>query len=162
MSKKTKPFDERDYTIFAVDFDGVLCRNAWPKIGEPLERNIEWIRELRALGNKIILWTNRERLRLDQAVEWCREHGLEFDAINDNLPEVIAYYGDNPRKISADYYIDDRAIVADVFTDELMRSGMDIPRRVPEKRNAPIWSKSIDERIADGEVDPEYFFEVPT
>lgn len=157
MSNKTKPFDDRSYTIFAVDFDGVLCRNAWPKIGEPLERNIEWIRELRALGNKIILWTNRERLRLDQAVEWCREHGLEFDAINDNLPEVIAYYGDNPRKISADYYIDDKAILLGEWSN-----WNDDPIKEAFRILSPSWTKTIDERIADGEVDPEYFFEVPT
>lgn len=157
-NEKTKPFDDRSYTIFAVDFDGVLCRNAWPKIGEPLERNIEWIRELRALGNKIILWTNREGLRLDHAVEWCREHGLEFDAVNENLPEVIAYYGKDCRKITADYYIDDKAVLLDFETND---SGFDGPGCPPEP-DSPIWSKSIDERIADGEIDPEYFFEVPT
>lgn len=154
MSNKTKPFDDRSYTIFAVDFDGVLCRNAWPKIGEPLEKNIEWIRELRALGNKIILWTNRERLRLDQAVEWCREHGLEFDAINDNLPEVIAYYGDNPRKISADYYIDDKAILLGEWSN-----WNDDPIKEAFRILSPSWTKTIDERIADGEIDPAYFFE---
>ena len=28
---------------------------------------------------------------LDNAVEWCKEHGLVFDAINENLPERIEY-----------------------------------------------------------------------
>ena len=154
MSNKTKPFDDRSYTIFAVDFDGVLCRNAWPKIGEPLERNIEWIRELRALGNKIILWTNREGLRLDHAVEWCREHGLEFDAVNANLPEVIAYYGKDSRKITADYYIDDKAILLGEWSN-----WNDDPIKEAFRIMSPSWTKTIDERIADGEIDPAYFFE---
>lgn len=154
MSNKTKPFDERSYTIFAVDFDGVLCRNAWPKIGEPLENNIAWIREMRALGNKVILWTNRERLRLDQAVEWCREHGLEFDAVNANLPEVIAYYGCDSRKITADYYIDDKAILLGEWSN-----WNDDPIKEAFRILSPSWTKTIDERIADGEIDPAYFFE---
>ena len=155
MSNKTKPFNDRSYTIFAVDFDGVLCENDWPRIGRPLYYNIKLVKELRLHGNKLILWTNRERLRLDQAVEWCRQFGLEFDAVNDNLPEVIAYYGDNPRKISADYYIDDRAFLIDFETDA---SGFDGPGCPPEPDSA-ICSKTIDERIADGEIDPAYFFE---
>ena len=32
-------------------------------------------------GNKIILWTCREGERLQEAVEWCRGYGLEFDAV---------------------------------------------------------------------------------
>jgi hypothetical protein len=49
----------------------------------------------------------REGELLDEAVEWCRSHGLTFDAVNDNLPEVKARYGNNPRKVHADYYLDD-------------------------------------------------------
>ncbi len=33
------------------------------------------------------LWTCRAGEALSKAVEWCREHDLEFDAVNDNLPE---------------------------------------------------------------------------
>mgnify|MGYP000428232184 CR=1 FL=1 len=36
---------------------------------------------------------------------------LEFDAVNDNLPEIIEFYGHNSRKISCDYYIDDRMLL---------------------------------------------------
>ncbi len=46
------------------------------------------------------------------AVEWCRQQGLTFDAVNDNLPETIDLYGTNSRKISCDYYIDDKAVLA--------------------------------------------------
>lgn len=40
-----------------------------------------------------------------------REQNLEFDAVNDNLPEIIEFYGHNSRKISCDYYIDDRMLL---------------------------------------------------
>ena len=49
---------------------------------------------------------------LSKAVEWCREQNyFEFDAVNDNLPEIIEFYGHNSRKISCDYYIDDRMLL---------------------------------------------------
>ena len=41
----------------------------------------------------------------------CWEHQLEFDAINDNLPEIVEMYGINSRKITCDNYIDDNAVL---------------------------------------------------
>jgi hypothetical protein len=38
------------------------------------------------------------------------ERGLVFDAYNENLPERIAEYGGDCRKISADFYADDKNI----------------------------------------------------
>ena len=49
----------------------------------------------------------REGELLDNAVSWCMDRGLVFDAINDNLPEMIEFYGNNPRKIFANWKIDD-------------------------------------------------------
>ena len=95
---------------FAVDFDGTLCENAWPDIGRPRYEVLNWVKELRSHGHKIILWTCREDTRLDDAIAWCAEHGLFFDAVNDNLEEHKQLFGGNSRKILADYYIDDRAI----------------------------------------------------
>lgn len=95
---------------FAVDFDGTLCKNAWPKIGEPRYEMLEWIKELRKNGNKIILWTCREGMRLVDAIVWCADHGLFFDAVNDNLEEHKLSFQGNSRKIMADYYVDDKAI----------------------------------------------------
>ena len=44
-----------------------------------------------------------------EAVEWCRKWELEFDAVNENLPEIIERYGSDGRKIYADVYIDDKS-----------------------------------------------------
>lgn len=93
--------------VIAVDFDGTLCKEAFPLIGEPNVPLIEFLIRWRQDGNKVILWTCRGGQLLNEAVNWCREHGLYFDAVNRNLPERIAYYGNNSRKIGADYYIDD-------------------------------------------------------
>ena len=96
--------------VYAVDFDGTLCRDYFPAIGEPNLLLIQWLREERAAGCKIILWTCREGRMLDEAVAFCKKYGLGFDAVNENIPEMIQDFSKESRKIFAHYYIDDRAI----------------------------------------------------
>ena len=93
--------------IIAVDFDGTLCVNKYPDIGDS---NLELIsRLLRAQdhGATLILYTMREGKHLDAAVEWCKTYGLFFDAVNTNAPEMQKLVKSNPRKVYADIYIDD-------------------------------------------------------
>ena len=94
--------------IIAIDFDGTLVKNKFPEIGE-INPHV-WGAALRAKaeGIKIILWTSRTGDVLDKAVQFCINHGLTFDAINDNIPEVKAL-GWNARKVFATLYIDDRS-----------------------------------------------------
>lgn len=96
--------------VIACDFDGCLCESAYPAIGRPHFGVIEELGKRQAQGDKIILWTCREGQLLDEAVAWCAEHGLFFDAVNENLPERTAYYGNDCRKVGADEYWDDRAV----------------------------------------------------
>jgi len=107
---------KNSYKVCAVDFDGTLCNSQWPGLGEPNMALIQKLLAWKKKGNKLILWTCRAGQALADAVEWCKEYGLEFDAINDNLPELVAHYGNNSRKISADIYIDDRSTLPDEFT----------------------------------------------
>lgn len=93
--------------IFAVDFDGTLCKEQWPGIGPPNMTLINYLIEARKDGNEVILWTMREEDALQEALDWCESFGLTFDAVNDNLERQQKKYGNNPRKISADWYIDD-------------------------------------------------------
>lgn len=95
-------------SVYSIDFDGTLCENAYPEIGAPKQDVINFCKARKAEGHKLILWTCREGELLAYAVVWCAEHGLHFDAFNQNLPERIAQWGTNPRKIGADFYIDDR------------------------------------------------------
>ena len=94
--------------VIAVDFDGTLAKNRYPNIGEPNIKLINHLIKRKAYGDKLILWTCRIDKELDDAIEWCKEHGLEFDTVNDNLPEIIEAWDSNPRKIFADIYLDDR------------------------------------------------------
>lgn len=93
--------------IIAIDFDGTLCENKWPKIGEPNTELIIYLIMQKTIGARLILWTCRSGEMLDKAVAWCSEQGLKFDAVNDNLPEIIKEYGRDTRKIFANAYIDD-------------------------------------------------------
>ena len=107
--------------IIAVDFDGTLAETAFPGIGEP---NLGLIRRLikeRENGAKLILWTCRMHERLDEAVAWCHQQGLTFDAVNDNIPESIAFYGNlNPRKVFAHVLIDDTAWAMEKWLEKLL------------------------------------------
>lgn len=94
----------------AIDFDGCLCEWAWPEIGAPHMEVIGAALREQANGTALILWTCRVGDLLESAVEWCSSYGLEFDAVNANLPERIAVYRNDCRKVSADEYWDDHAI----------------------------------------------------
>lgn len=98
----------RPYKIIAVDFDGTLCENLYPDIGEPNEELIEYIKERQKNGDKVILWTCRVGESLIRSLDWCAERDLIFDAANSNLHEMIELFRGDTRKIFADEYIDDR------------------------------------------------------
>ena len=99
----------RDKLIIAVDFDGTIVEDAYPGIGEPRIFAFETLKRLQQDGHRLILWTYRCNNKLDDAVEFCRIHGVEFYAVNKSFPEE-EFNGDVSRKIMADLFIDDRNI----------------------------------------------------
>lgn len=101
--------EQRTIEIIAVDFDGTLCSECYPAIGLPNLPLIELLKQLRKQGKQIILWTCRCGEALEAAIVWCRMFGLEFDAVNENVPGTLEKYGTESRKISADVYVDDRS-----------------------------------------------------
>lgn len=61
--------------------------------------------------HKLILWSVREGKLLQDAIDWCRERGVEFYAVNKDYPEEKVEYNNHfSRKIKADLFIDDRNI----------------------------------------------------
>ena len=100
--------------IIAVDFDGILCDNAFPDIGVPHYETISQIRHLIDLGAEVVLWTSRTSMELVAAVQWCNDRGLHFAAVNENAPSNLekyrAKYPNGTRKVYADYYVDDHNI----------------------------------------------------
>lgn len=97
--------------IIAIDFDGILCENKFPDIGEPHYKIISLVRQLIDYKAEVILWTSRCEKELQAAVDWCSDYGLHFCAVNDNAPsnkeQYKNVYSTPPRKIYADIYVDD-------------------------------------------------------
>lgn len=101
--------DMQGNKIYAVDFDGTLSRGApFPEVGTPNKPLFRALKSAKAGGARIILFTCRTGADLKRAVAFCGEYGLTFDAVNENLPELIEAHGGDTRKINADYYIDDK------------------------------------------------------
>ena len=108
--------------VFAIDFDGTLCEDNFPNIGAEIPGRIKALQRLKKQGHKLILWTCRQNdehgAHLDNAVKWCYERGIIFDAVNQNLPEVQEKWGGDTRKVYCDYYIDDKGRM-DSFLDHV-------------------------------------------
>ncbi|MDR2266079.1 MAG: hypothetical protein LBE09_00640 [Christensenellaceae bacterium] len=99
----------KDKKIIAVDFDGTLFKDAYPAIGEPIPAVINYVKQMKAEGHKLILWTCRCDAYLIAALKACQVVGLTFDAVNANVASNIAQYGNDCRKVFADIYIDDKS-----------------------------------------------------
>lgn len=93
----------------AVDFDGTIVEDKYPGIGKPLLFAFETLKMLQTDGHRLILWTYRTGKALDEAVEFCKKHGIEFYAVNKNFAEEI-FNENTPRKLNADIFIDDRNV----------------------------------------------------
>lgn len=104
--------------IIAVDFDATLAEHIFPQIGREVAGAIHWCKMFQQAGAKLIMWTVRQDgpeygpVRTE-AVEWCRERGLVFDAVNNDL-EVYSWTQGN--KIFANLYIDDAAFGCPLIT----------------------------------------------
>jgi len=99
----------KDTLLIAIDFDGTIVEDAYPAIGKPQLFAFETMKRLQNDGHRLILWTYRYGKKLDEAVNFCNENGLEFYAINSSFPNE-EYSGTESRKIGADLFIDDRNI----------------------------------------------------
>lgn len=95
----------------AVDFDGTIAEDKYPEIGSEIPFAIDTLKMLIEDRHKLILWSVREGELLDEAVQWCRERGVEFYAVNKDFPEEKENLNRSySRKIKADIFIDDRNV----------------------------------------------------
>lgn len=113
------PVTEKNKKIFAFDFDGTIVTNKFPKIGEPIDEVIDFIKSVKSKGHYIILYTMRENEYLTDALMCCKSLGIEFDAVNDNLPHMKEFYKNNPRKIFANYYVDDHNMFVSAINQDM-------------------------------------------
>lgn len=113
--------------IIGVDFDDTLAisKGTYPEITGEITPVLNYILSEQQMGAYIILITMREGAELEAAVKWCKDRGLVFDAINDNLDFMKEFFHNNPRKIFCNEYIDNNNL-----------GGMDfILKRIEELRS---------------------------
>ena len=92
-----------------VDFDGTIVEHRFPGIGDPLPGAFRVLKRLKEAGYQLVLWTCREnwsatQMHLEDAVVFCRENGIEFDAVNESIPNM---WGPS-RKPLCTVHVDDR------------------------------------------------------
>ena len=105
IKKEPTPF------IIAIDFDNTIVEEKYPEIGELRKYAGYYINKLYEDGYKILINTCRAEEYQDHAETFLREKGIKFHQINNNLPESIAFYKQDCRKLSAHLYIDDRCLM---------------------------------------------------
>lgn len=130
---------------YAIDFDGILYKN------NELDRKVcKRIEELRAEGNKVVLFTSRQSKAFDEAKELL--NGIEFDDLVSG-------------KYFADYYIDDRNMSIDDFMQASAKRS-NVKKHNDEIRCFKISVPDIETRAeSDGEMILEGYasvFEHPT
>ena len=90
--------------VVAVDFDNTITvGSVYGMTGRVDGRSVWWLRKIRRLGCKMVLWTTREGFDLSEALELAHVAGLDFDYVNE-YPQR-----NGGRKVNADVYIDDTA-----------------------------------------------------
>jgi hydroxymethylpyrimidine pyrophosphatase-like HAD family hydrolase len=131
----------------AVDFDGTIVENKFPSIGKPMLFAFETLKALQDRGFLLILWTVRKGKELDEAVEFCRQNGIEFYAVNANYPEE-SFDADVSRKIVADIFIDDRNVGGFIGWSSVWQfffpenKNIEMEKRVLKKiRKPPFWKR---------------------
>jgi histidinol phosphatase-like enzyme len=94
---------------FAVDFDGTCVAKTkdYPRHGENNPGAVKALKNLKAAGHKIILWTCRDGAGLMYAIQWFAGNSIELDSVNSNS---LTEKTNLSVKIDADFYIDDKAL----------------------------------------------------
>ena len=96
--------------LIAVDFDGTIVEHKYPAIGREIPFATETLKHLIRDGHRLILWTIRHGRTLQEAVDWCKERGVEFYAINSDYAEQDVATEERSPKVKCELYIDDRNV----------------------------------------------------
>lgn len=97
----------------AVDFDNTVVKDAFPGIGDPVPGALEWLRNYKSMGAKVVLWTIRSHAKqpklpssvLQPAIDYMLDNDVMLDNVNRRPGQI--HYSSSP-KIHADIYIDDK------------------------------------------------------
>ena len=129
-----------------IDLDGVICQlrqpgEEYPQL-QPVPGAVEKLRQLRAAGHYIIIFTARHMKTCDGNVgkvvarlggvtlNWLAQHGIEYDELHFGKPH-------------ADVYIDDNALR---FTgwDAIAADGSSLPLSAEKRLDEAVGSSRVD------------------
>lgn len=117
--------DDQPFTI-AVDLDGTIAKKEEPfnpeTIGEPIEDAIDYVRQFKKAGARIIIFTVRGDTAMVE--KWLDDNDVPYDFVNHNPDQPEDASG----KVIADVYWDDRAYNA----EDPHEHGPGILRRITE------------------------------
>lgn len=100
-----KPFAKK---VVAVDFDGTITLgDNYPELGTVNKTAVDVINKIKDRGHEVIIWTCRDSWVIEDVL---LEHGVKYDAINENTDYLKDKWGNNPRKVGADILIDDKSL----------------------------------------------------
>ncbi len=117
--------NKQESLTLAIDFDGTIVEDEYPKIGKPMLFAFQTLLKLQEDGHRLILWTYRSGKKLTEAVDFCRENGIEFYAVNESYDKESLE--NISRKINADIFIDDRNIGGFIGWGEVYQTISDAP-----------------------------------
>lgn len=121
----------KEDAIICVDFDGTIVDHAFPEVGNIKPYAAAALMALKHKGYRLVLWTCRspiditktegvpQRNFLKESVDFCTAQGIEFEAINANVPGLGF---EAMPKVYANIYIDDRAYKAKIDWEEIGRN----------------------------------------
>lgn len=117
LDRLLKEYDKYGSLIIALDFDDTIF-NFHNNKDNSYDMVISLVKDLKSIGCSIIIWTGNKDIELIK--NYCKEIGIEFDKINENMPVAEEYFKSNnydliPRKIYANAYLDDRAGLLECF-----------------------------------------------
>lgn len=93
--------------ILAIDFDGTITKvNKYPNVGEFREGAMETLKAFQRAEGKVLLWTCREGVWLDMALQHMKVERFKPDWVNCQTWAVLK----GSRKPYYDLLIDDRAL----------------------------------------------------
>lgn len=129
-------------TILGIDFDETICNvSNFPEI-DSLKKDAKfYINKLFDEGFFIKINTCRTAAHETQAKEFLEKEGIKFHLINENHPDLIKFYKNNCRKISADIYIDDKNI--DTILDPSSHEWDKIYEKIHKIVSNPLFKPSL-------------------
>lgn len=101
--------------LLCIDFDLTIAMTSYPTIHGRIKGSKKYINKLHKDSWYIVINTcrcddNTECLPATMAENWLLEQNIHFDQFNQHHPYLIEFYGNDSRKLAADFYIDDKNI----------------------------------------------------